>query len=514
MYERFTDRARKVMQLANQEARSLCHDFIGTEHILLGLIKEGSGVAANVLKNLDIDPARVRQEVVKIVTPGPVQTLSGMAGKLPQTPRAKQVIQYSIEEARGLNHNYVGTEHLLLGLLREREGLAAQVLMNLGLRLDSVREEILQLLGHDIAPTGAIHEDFPTLPISGTPTLDTCGRDLTALARAGKLDPVIGRQQEIDRLAVVLCRRHRNSPVLVGPAGVGKTAIVEGLAQRIAGGNVPDVLRARRIVALDLAGLYAGARDRGQWLERACAVSNEIRRAGNVLLYIDDPRLLIGSPGLMGSRTAARVLRPALARGEWQCVVAATPGQSRDFLATDVALGRRLQPVTVSPPSPEETLAFLRLYRERYEEHHRVVIADEALQAAVELSALFLPDQCWPGKALDLMDEAAARLRLAPAALPSGDEADQLARQIEKLTCQKEEAVADQDFDLAVRLRDQCDRLKQQRDQLHREWRPAAQAAGRVADGAAVIAALSGMTGIAADLIRNRDTSALPRPGG
>ncbi len=316
MYERFTDRARKVMQLANQEAQRFNHEYIGTEHILLGLVKEGSGVAANVLKNLDVDLRKIRLEVEKIVQSGPDMVTMG---KLPQTPRAKKVIEYAMEEARNLNHNYVGTEHLLLGLLREQEGVAAQVLMNLGLKLEDVREEVLNLLGHGLEGgeqaerTGGSQKSSSK---SKTPALDSFGRDLTELARQSKLDPVIGRENEIERVKQILCRRQKNNPVLLGEAGVGKTAIVEGFAQMVVEGNVPEILRDKRIVVLDLAMMVAGTKYRGQFEERIKAVMNEVRRAKNVILFIDELHTLVGAGGAEGAIDASNVLKPALARSD------------------------------------------------------------------------------------------------------------------------------------------------------------------------------------------------------
>src|SRR5262245_53276697 len=366
MYERFTDRARKVMQLANQEAQRLNHEYIGTEHVLLGLVKEGSGVAANVLKNLDIDLRKIRLEVEKLVQSSPEV---GTPGKLPQTPRAKKVIEYSIEEARNLNHNYVGTEHLLLGLLREQEGVAAQVLMNLGLRLEDVREEVLNLLGHNMetdeggsgggAPEGGT-ERQPSKGKSKTPALDSFGRDLTELARQNKLDPVIGRANEIERVIQVLSRRTKNNPVLLGEAGVGKTAIVEGLAQMIVGGDVPELLRDRRIVVLDLAMMVAGTKYRGQFEERIKAVMNEVRRARNTILFIDELHTLVGAGGAEGAIDASNVLKPALARGEIQCIGATTLDEYRKYIEKDGALERRFQQIIVNPPSKRETVEILR----------------------------------------------------------------------------------------------------------------------------------------------------------
>ena len=383
MYERFTDRARKVMQLANQEAQRFNHEYVGTEHVLLGLIKEGSGVAANVLKNLDVDLRKIRNEVEKIVQAGPDMVTMG---KLPQTPRAKKVIEYAIEEARNLNHNYVGTEHLLLGLLREQEGVAAQVLMNLNLKLDEVREEVLNLLGHGMDAGGG-GEGGERAAAKGskskTPALDSFGRDLTDLARQGKLDPVIGRQNEIERVVQVLSRRTKNNPVLLGEAGVGKTAIVEGLAQMIIDGNVPELLRDRRIVVLDLAMMVAGTKYRGQFEERIKAVMNEVRRAKNTILFIDELHTLVGAGGAEGAIDASNVLKPALARGEVQCIGATTLDEYRKYIEKDGALERRFQTIDRrAPPSKTEALEILRGLRDRYEAHHRVQITDEALEAA------------------------------------------------------------------------------------------------------------------------------------
>ena len=333
MYERFTDRARKVMQLANQEAQRFNHEYVGTEHVLLGLIKEGSGVAATVLRNMDVDLRKIRNEIEKIVQAGPEMVTMG---KLPQTPRAKKVIEYAIEEARNLNHNYVGTEHLLLGLLREQEGVAAQVLMNLNLKLEEVREEVLNLLGHGMDAGGESERGATSKGNkSKTPALDSFGRDLTDLARQGKLDPVIGRQNEIERMIQVLSRRTKNNPVLLGEAGVGKTAIVEGLAQMIVNGNVPELLRDRRIVVLDLAMMVAGTKYRGQFEERIKAVMNEVRRAKNTILFIDELHTLVGAGGAEGAIDASNVLKPALARGEVQCIGATTLDEYRKYIEKD-----------------------------------------------------------------------------------------------------------------------------------------------------------------------------------
>src|SRR5512134_600011 len=383
MFERFTDRARKVMALANQEAQRFNHEYIGTEHILLGLVKEGSGVGANVLKNLEVDLRKVRLEVEKLVKRGPDMVTMG---KLPQTPRAKKVIEYAIEEARSLNHNYVGTEHLLLGLLREQDGVAAQVLMNLGLRLEDVREEVLNLLGAGIeneeAAAGPSGEAKKTK--SKTPALDSFGRDLTEFAREGKLDPVIGRVKEIERVIQILCRRTKNNPVPHGEAGVGKTAIVEGLAQAIVRGDIPELLLEKRIVVLDLAMMVAGTKYRGQFEERIKAVMNEVRRAKNTILFIDELHTLVGAGGAEGAIDASNVLKPALARGEIQCIGATTLDEYRKYIEKDAALERRFQKIMVEPSSKTETIEILKGLRDRYESHHRVQITDDALEAAVD----------------------------------------------------------------------------------------------------------------------------------
>src|SRR5216117_3138260 len=463
MYERFTDRARKVMQLANQEAQRFNHEYIGTEHILLGLVKEGSGVAANVLKNLDVDLRKIRLEVEKLVQSSPEV---GTPGKLPQTPRAKKVIEYSIEEARNLNHNYVGTEHLLLGLLREQEGVAAQVLMNLGLKLEDVREEVLNLLGHnmpsesDSGSTGG--ERTANKGKSKTPALDSFGRDLTELARQGKLDPVIGRQNEIERVIQVLSRRTKNNPVLLGEAGVGKTAIVEGLAQLIVDSNVPELLRDKRIVVLDLAMMVAGTKYRGQFEERIKAVMNEVRRAKNTILFIDELHTLVGAGGAEGAIDASNVLKPALARGEIQCIGATTLDEYRKYIEKDSALARRFQEVIVEPSSKPETVEILKGLREKYEEHHRVQITDDAVEAAVELSERYITARCLPDKAIDVIDESGARVRLKAMTRPP--DLKEVDAQGEQLNQEKEQAVAEQDFEKAAHLRDQADKLKKKKE--------------------------------------------------
>ncbi|MFM8635125.1 MAG: ATP-dependent Clp protease ATP-binding subunit [Planctomycetia bacterium] len=519
MYERFTDRARKVMQLANQEAQRFNHEYIGTEHVLLGLIKEGSGVAANVLKNLDIDLRKIRMEVEKLVQSGPDMVTMG---KLPQTPRAKKVIEYSMEEARNLNHNYVGTEHILLGLLREQEGVAAQVLMNLGLKLEDVREEVLNLLGHGMeeggeragmggrqtaGAGGGGGESTPKGGKSKTPALDSFGRDLTELARQGKLDPVIGREKEIERAIQILCRRTKNNPVLLGEAGVGKTAIVEGFAQRVIDGNVPELLADRRIVVLDLAMMVAGTKYRGQFEERIKAVMNEVRRAKNTILFIDELHTLVGAGGAEGAIDASNVLKPALARGEIQCIGATTLDEYRKYIEKDSALDRRFQIIMVEPASKAEAVEILKGLRDRYESHHRVSISDAAIEAAVELSSRYITGRCLPDKAIDVIDEAGARVRLK--AMTKPPDLKEIDDEVERLNKEKEEAVANQDFEKAAALRDQADKLKKKKQSMTRDWRDKSREADGVVDEEVVAEVVSKMTGIPLTRMSTEDQARL-----
>ena len=510
MYERFTDRARKVMQLANQEAQRFNHEYIGTEHILLGLVKEGSGVAANVLKNLEVDLRKIRLEVEKLVQSGPEMVTMG---KLPQTPRAKKVIEYSMEEARNLNHNYVGTEHILLGLLREQEGVAAQVLMNLGLKLEEVREEVLNLLGHGAEGEGSERsgregggsESGSTKGgKSKTPALDSFGRDLTDLARQKKLDPVIGRAREIERAIQVLCRRTKNNPVLLGEAGVGKTAIVEGFAQRVVDGHVPELLADKRIIVLDLAMMVAGTKYRGQFEERIKAVMNEVRRAKNTILFIDELHTLVGAGGAEGAIDAANVLKPALARGEIQCIGATTLDEYRKYIEKDSALARRFQEILVEPTSKSETIAILKGLRERYEEHHRVQITDDAIESAVELSGRYITGRCLPDKAIDVIDESGARVRLRTMTRPP--DLKEIDEEVERLNKDKEEAVANQDFERAASLRDQADKLKKKKESITHEWREKSRQTDGVVDEEVIAEVVSKMTGIPLTRMSTEDT--------
>ena len=470
MFDRFTDRAKKVMNLARQEAQRFNHEYLGTEHVLLGLVQEGSGVAANVLRNMQIDLAKIRTEVEKLVKTGPSMVTMG---QLPFTPRAKKVLELSMEEAGNLGHNYIGTEHLLLGLIKENEGIAAQVLLNLGVKLEDVREEVLEFLG---AEPGEDDDEEPgDTPIGGgsgkskTPALDAFGRDLTELAREGKLDNVIGRDHEIERVIQILSRRTKNNPVLLGEPGVGKTAIVEGLAQKIVLNEVPDLLRDKRIVVLDLALMVAGTKYRGQFEERIKAVMTEVRRVRDVVLFIDELHTLVGAGGAEGAIDASNVLKPALSRGEIQCIGATTLDEYRKHIEKDGALERRFQSVNVEPPTPDEATAILRGLKDRYEAHHRVDFTDEALAEAVDLSVRYITNRFLPDKAIDVMDEAGARVRLKNMVAPP--DLKEVNDKIDELDRAKEEAVHSQEFEKAASLRDEAYQLRKAREEQQKEWR-------------------------------------------
>jgi ATP-dependent Clp protease ATP-binding subunit ClpC len=478
------------MGLARQEAQRFNHDYIGTEHILLGLIQEGSGVAANVLKNMDIELKKIRGEIEKMVKTGPTMVTMG---QLPFTPRAKKVLELALEEASNLGHNYLGTEHLLLGLLRESEGIAAQVLMNLGIKLEDVREEVLEFLGAE-PPPAPEKEKGGTPSKSKTPALDTFGRDLTELAAESKLDPVIGRHAEIQRVVQILSRRTKNNPVLLGEAGVGKTAIVEGLAQRIVNKDVPEILHQKRLVVLDLAMMVAGTKYRGQFEERIKAVMTEVRKAKNIILFIDELHTLVGAGGAEGAIDASNVLKPALSRGEVQCIGATTLDEYRKYVEKDGALERRFQTILVDPPSKDEALDILKGLRDRYEAHHRVKIPDEALEAAVELSTRYITGRFLPDKAIDVMDEAAARVRLRALTQPPG--LKELEDEIKGLEKEKDESVANQDFERAARLRDTAYKLKKKKETVQREWRERAQEDNGTVDANVIAETVSSMTGI------------------
>jgi ATP-dependent Clp protease ATP-binding subunit ClpC len=469
----FTDRVRKVLAMAREEAIRLQHDYVGTEHILLGLIREGEGVAAAVLTNLSVDLGQIHERVEESVRKGKA-TIA--LGELPYTSRAKKVLEFAMAEAREFNHSYVGTEHLLLGLLREEKGIAAQVLNSLGVSLEEARAETLKVLGSDVTPSepAGIGGGTPT-PGGGkgekkskTPALDHFCRDLTDLARQSKLDPTIGRASEIERVVEILCRRKKNNPVLIGEPGVGKTAIVEGLAQLIARGEVTEALKDHRVLALDMAAVIAGTKYRGQFEERLKAVMNEIQQNQNVILFIDELHTLVGAGAAEGAIDASNMLKPALARGELQCIGASTLNEYRKYIEKDGALERRFQPVIVDPPSPEETVAILKGLRTHYEDHHRVVIPDESLEQAAKLSDRYITDRFLPDKAIDVIDEAGARARIASQVPPP--EVEELKEGLAKVAEQKEGAIRDQDFERAADLRDKERELLQRIKERQEAW--------------------------------------------
>ncbi len=471
----FTDRVRKVLAMAREEAIRLQHDYVGTEHILLGLIREGEGVAAAVLTNLNVDLDQIHERVEESVRKGKA-TIA--LGELPYTSRAKKVLEFAMAEARDFNHSYVGTEHLLLGLLREEKGIAAQVLNSLGVTLEEARAETLKVLGSDVTPSepagigsGASPQGAGTKPgdkKSKTPALDHFCRDLTELARQNKLDPTIGRTGEIERVVEILCRRKKNNPVLIGEPGVGKTAIVEGLAQLIARNEVTEALKDNRVLALDMAAVIAGTKYRGQFEERLKAVMNEIQQSKTVVLFIDELHTLVGAGAAEGAIDASNMLKPALARGELQCIGASTLNEYRKYIEKDGALERRFQPVIVDPPAVIETVEILKGLRSHYEDHHRIVIPDDALEQAARLSDRYITDRFLPDKAIDVIDEAGARARIASQVPPP--EVEELKEQLAEIARRKEEAIGNQDFERAAELRDEERELGQQIRERQEAW--------------------------------------------
>jgi len=462
MFNRFTERARKVIILAKEEARRFNHDYIGTEHILLGLIREGEGVAAAVLQKLDVSLENIRIEIEKLVQPGPTTQI---IGDIPFTPRAKKALELAAEEARSLGHNYIGTEHLLLGLIREGEGIASQVLLNLGMDLNSVRNEVMSLLGSALP---GMNQSGAQGTKTKTPALDAFGRDLTALARENKLDPVIDRTQEIERVIQILSRRTKNNPVLLGEAGVGKTAIVEGLAQLIIAGNVPEVIRGKRLIVLDLALMVAGTKYRGQFEERIKAIMEEIKRSQDVIIFIDELHTLVGAGAAEGAIDASNIMKPALSRGEMQCIGATTMDEYRKYIEKDAALERRFQTIMVEPPTVEQTIDILKGLRDKYEAHHRVTFKDEALEAAAKLSDRYISGRFMPDKAIDLIDEAGSRARLNVLIVPENIKKMEI--NVESLRKEKESYIKSQDFEKAASLRDQERVARGELEQLNKEW--------------------------------------------
>ena len=494
----FTPRAQQVLALARKEADRFNHNFVGTEHLLLGLIKLGQGVAVNVLQKLGLDLETVRMEVEKQVGTGPDQK---MIGSIPYTPRVKKVLALAGKEAKALNHTYVGTEHILLGLLREGDGVAARVLKNLDVDIEQTRQEILKELDPNFAaPEEAPPGEAPEKPAPEkkgeikTPALKAFGRDLTEIARKGEMDPVIGRKDEIERVIQILCRRTKNNPVLLGEAGVGKTAIVEGLAQEIAAGNVPELLRDRRVITLDLALMVAGTKYRGQFEERIKAVMDEIRRSKNIILFIDELHTIVGAGSAEGTMDASNIIKPALSRGELQCIGATTLNEYRKYIEKDAALERRFQSVKVEAPSIEEAILILKGLRPKYEDHHKAEFTDKAIEASVKLSDRYITDRYLPDKAIDLMDEAGSRARIGTMTRPP--QVKELEGEIEEIKSQKEKAIKNQDFEGAASMRDKEKHAKEKLDSVLKEWRASREEKRVKVDEEEILHIVSKWTGI------------------
>lgn len=512
MLNRFTERARKVLLLAKEEAKRFNHDYIGTEHILLGLIREGEGVAAVVLQKIGLSLQQIRLEIEKIVKPGPSTIISG---DIPFTPKAKKAIELSGEEARALGHNYIGTEHILLGLIKEGEGVASEVLLNLGLDLDNVRKEIVELLGS--ATPGFISGPAAAQSGSGqghgaktsskTPALDAFGRNLTNLARENKLDPVIGRQNEIERVIQILSRRTKNNPVLLGEAGVGKTAIVEGLAQKIVKGDIPEILKGKEVIILDLALMVAGTKYRGQFEERIKAIMDEIKRSENVMMFIDELHTLVGAGGAEGAIDASNILKPALSRGEIQCIGATTLDEYRKYIEKDAALERRFQTIMVDPPTVGETIEILKGLRDRYEAHHKVEITDDALEAASKLSDRYITGRFLPDKAIDLMDEAGAKARLSIMTAPK--EIKDMETETENIRKEKDTAIKNQDFEKAASLRDKEKEARKKLEKVRQEWKKARMEARPKVDEELIANIVSKWTGIPIVRLEEKESARL-----
>ncbi|MFM8765171.1 MAG: ATP-dependent Clp protease ATP-binding subunit [Spartobacteria bacterium] len=505
----FTPRAQQVLALARKEADRFNHNYVGTEHLLLGLIKLGQGVAVNVLQKMGLDLETVRMEVEKQVGSGPE---TKMVGNIPYTPRVKKVLALAGKEAKSLQHSYVGTEHILLGLLREGEGVAARVLKNLEVDIERTRNEILKELDPNFAPD----EDGDTIPTEAgpsgkssgkTPALKAYGRDLTEQARKGELDPVIGRVDEIERIVQILCRRTKNNPVLIGEAGVGKTAIAEGLAQEIVSGNVPEILRDKRVITLDLALMVAGTKYRGQFEERIKAVMDEIRKNKNIILFIDELHTLVGAGSAEGAMDASNIIKPALSRGEMQCVGATTLNEYRKYIEKDSALERRFQQVKVEAPTVDQTIQILQGIRPKYEAHHKAKFLDESLEAAAKLSDRYLTGRVLPDKAIDLMDEAGSRARIAAMTRPP--DVKDIEKEIETIRLDKESAIKSQDFEKAASLRDVEKQAKDKLDAILTEWRANKEEKEVTVSADEIMQVLSKWTGVPLSRMEQQETAKL-----
>src|SRR4051812_23091334 len=511
----FTPRAQQVLALARKEADRFNHNFVGTEHLLLGLIKLGQGVAVNVLQKLGLDLETVRMEVEKQVGTGPDQK---MIGNIPYTPRVKKVLALAAKEAKALNHTYVGTEHILLGLLREGDGVAARVLKNLDVDIEQTRQEILKELDPNFAAQegeggggppseGPAPEKAEKKGEVKTPALKAFGRDLTELARKNELDPVIGRKNEIERVIQILCRRTKNNPVLLGEAGVGKTAIVEGLAQEIAAGNVPELLREKRVITLDLALMVAGTKYRGQFEERIKAVMDEIRRSKNIILFIDELHTIVGAGSAEGTMDASNIIKPALSRGELQCIGATTLNEYRKYIEKDAALERRFQAVKVEAPSIEEAVLILKGLRPKYESHHKAKLTDEALELAVKLSERYITGRFLPDKAIDVMDEAGARARINAMTRPP--DVKEIEREIEEIRIEKEAAIKAQDFEKAAALRDKEKQAKDKLENILTKWREEREEKEVLVTADDMMNIISKVTGVPLQKMEQKETAKL-----
>ncbi|MGB2661069.1 MAG: ATP-dependent Clp protease ATP-binding subunit [Candidatus Omnitrophota bacterium] len=489
-FDRFTERARKVILLAKEEAKRFNHDYIGTEHLLLGLVKEGEGVAAAVLASLGLDFESIRQETERLVQSG-----SGgiIGGDIPFTPKAKKVIELAMDEARNLGHNYIGTEHILLGLIREGEGVASQVLLNMGLDLKTVRDEVLNLLGSSV-PGYSTSAEGKRKKKTKTPALDSFARNLTEMADQDKLDPVIGREKEIQRVIQILSRRKKNNPVLIGEAGVGKTAIVEGLAQKINSGDIPETLKDKKMMILDLAGMIAGTKYRGQFEERIKAVMKEIKESSDVIVFIDEIHTLVGAGGAEGAIDASNILKPSLQRGDIQCIGATTMDEYRKNIEKDPALERRFQPIIVDPPTADQTVGILKGLRDKYEAHHGVEFTDKALEAAAKLSDRYISGRFLPDKAIDLIDEAGSKAKLSTMVLPP--ELKDEEKKIEEYRREKEVAVKDQDFEKAASFRDDERKAREDLEKKLKDWKTGQRKQEVIVDEEDIAAIVSDWTGI------------------